>query len=61
MATWIEDDEVEVPLNEGETLTDDDGVAQALEPRNRRASAGSPVVVEHQEELPEKYRNKICG
>lgn len=60
MATWIEDEEVEVPLKEGETLTEDDGVVQALEP-------GTDDVQESQsgehseEELPDKYRGKSAA
>ena len=60
MATWIEDEEVEVPLNNGETLTDDDGVVQALEPSHdeqvQEANGG-----EQREELPEKYRGKSAA
>ncbi len=60
MATWIEDEEVQVPLNEGETLIEDDGVAQALEPETddvQEAQSG-----EHsEEELPEKYRGKSAA
>ena len=59
MATWIEDDEVEVPLNEGETLIEDDGVAQALEPGTDDAQEAQSA--EHREELPDKYRNKSAA
>ena len=59
MATWIEDEEVQVPLNEGETLVDDDGVVAALEPGHDDVQEAQSV--EPREELPEKYRNKSAA
>lgn len=60
MATWIEDEEVQVPLNEGETLTADDGVVAALEPDHVEQVQESQSG-EQPEDLPEKYRGKSAA
>ena len=60
MATWIEDDEVQVPLNEGETLTSDEEVVAALEPEAAEQFQ-EPQGGGHEEQLPEKYRGKSAA
>ena len=59
MATWIEDDEAQVSLSEGESLVNDDGVVEALEPEvsAQEAQSGGP----QEQELPDKYRGKSAA